>query len=178
MSAKKHTWPKAIKKAYSTKDCNPWFFMILGQNSTYCKMDIIWMLHSCWSQWCKSQLRISFLAPKITSRVHSSTIWRLHVSIVKWWTHHILICEWNTYKPGNRAIVISIKELSNDAPKCVLFFYCWSHFCQKSYLTEATIIHCFSWFRVKIQPTAKWKSFERSIHADHNGANPTLISHS
>ena len=40
----------------------PLFFMILGQNSTYSKMDIIWMLHSCWSQWYKSQLYISFLA--------------------------------------------------------------------------------------------------------------------
>ena len=36
---KNRTRPKAIY--------NPWFFMILGQNSTYSKMDVIGMLHSC-----------------------------------------------------------------------------------------------------------------------------------
>jgi len=36
--------------------------LAFGQNSTCSKMDIIWMLYSCWSQWCKSQLHISFLA--------------------------------------------------------------------------------------------------------------------
>ena len=48
-----------------TQNCEkPWFFTILGQNSTYSKMDIIWKLYSCWSQWCKPYLHtcISFLA--------------------------------------------------------------------------------------------------------------------
>ena len=38
----------------------PWFFMIWDQNSTCIKLDIIWMLHSCWSQWCNSQLHTLF----------------------------------------------------------------------------------------------------------------------
>ena len=50
------------QKSHSTKGYNPWFFTILGQNSTYSKMDIIWKLYSCWSQRCKSHLHISFLA--------------------------------------------------------------------------------------------------------------------
>ena len=35
------------QKSHSTKGYNPWFFMILVQNSTYSKMDVIGMLHSC-----------------------------------------------------------------------------------------------------------------------------------
>ena len=27
----------------------------------------------------------------------------------------------------------------------------------------------------RIQPTANWTSFECSIHANHNGANPSLV---
>jgi len=41
---------------------NPWFFMNLGQNSTHSKIDIIWKLYSCWSQWFKFQIHISFPA--------------------------------------------------------------------------------------------------------------------
>ena len=37
-------------------------FIILGQNSTHSKIDIIWKLYSCWSQWFKLQIHISFLA--------------------------------------------------------------------------------------------------------------------
>ena len=40
---------------------NPWFFTILGQNSTHSKIDIAWKLYSCWSQWFKFQIHISFL---------------------------------------------------------------------------------------------------------------------
>jgi len=47
--AKNHTQPKAI------------IHMIWDQILTYSKMNIIWMLHSCWSQWCKSQPHIWFL---------------------------------------------------------------------------------------------------------------------
>jgi len=76
------------------------------------------------------------------------------------------------YETGNRAIMISMKRAFKGCPK----MYCWSH---KSYSTKGYIHNYgFSWSRVKIQPTAKWKSFECSIHVDHNGANLTLISHS
>ena len=36
----------------------------------------------------------------------------------------------------------------------------------------------WSWDRIQVQPTANWISFERSIHSDHNGANPSLVYHS
>ena len=52
--AKNRTQAKAIY--------NPWFFMNLGQNSTHSKIDIIWKLYLCWSQWFKFQIHISFLA--------------------------------------------------------------------------------------------------------------------
>jgi len=78
------------------------------------------------------------------------------------------------YEAGNHAIMISMKRAFKGCPK----MYCWSY---KSYSTKGYIHNPWlfeSWFSIKIQPTAKWKSFECSIHADHNGANPTLISHS
>ena len=52
--AKNRTQAKAIY--------NPRFFTILGQNSTHSKIDIVWKLYSCWSQWFKFQIHISFLA--------------------------------------------------------------------------------------------------------------------
>ena len=36
----------------------------------------------------------------------------------------------------------------------------------------------FLQFWVKIQTYSKWTSFENSIHANHSGTNPSLISHS
>jgi len=40
------------------------------------------------------------------------------------------------------------------------------------------IIHGFSRLWVKIQYIAKWTLGESSIHADHDGANFSFISHS
>ena len=37
----------SLKIALDQRHKAPWLFMILGQNSTYSKMDIIGMLHSC-----------------------------------------------------------------------------------------------------------------------------------
>jgi len=45
-----HVFAKNGTQAKAINIYNPWFFMILGQNSTYSKMDIVWTLHSCWSQ--------------------------------------------------------------------------------------------------------------------------------
>ena len=78
------------KIALSQRLYNPWFFMILGQNSTYSKMGIIWKLCSCWSQWCKFQLHISFLAldTYLNSYPMYSTTWMdtgiVNPSIYKW----------------------------------------------------------------------------------------------
>ena len=89
------------------------FFMILGQNSTYWNMDIVWKPYSCWSQWCKSH----FFA--------------------------------------NGAVT----------------------FLPKSHLAKGYNPWFFSLIWVKIQPTGTWTMFESPVHADHNGANPSFISH-
>jgi len=65
------------------------------------------------------------------------------------------------------------KDLSNDVLRVDFNV---GHIFAKSALDQRLyIIHGFSWFWVKIQPTAKWTSFECSIHADHNGANPSYV---
>ena len=51
--AKNRTQAKAIIHGFSR---------FLGQNSTHSKIDIIWKLYSCWSQWLKFQIHTSFLA--------------------------------------------------------------------------------------------------------------------
>ena len=67
------------------------------------------------------------------------------------------------------------KDLSNNVLKVDFNV---GHIFAKNRTQPKAIIHVFSWFGLKIQPTAKWTPFECSIHADHNGANPTPISHS
>jgi len=52
------------------------------------------------------------------------------------------------------------------------------HIYGKNRTQAKAIIHGFSWFWVKIQPTAQLASFESSVHADHNGSNFRFISHS
>ena len=73
-SASKELWNNVLKVIIDdghifAKNCtqakaNPWFFTIVGQNYTHSKIiiDIIWKLYSCWSQWFKFQIYISFLA--------------------------------------------------------------------------------------------------------------------
>ena len=65
------------------------------------------------------------------------------------------------------------KELSNDVLKMV--FNVSPNFVKNCSRPKA-IIHGFSRFWVKIQPTAKRISLECPIHADRNGANPSFIS--
>ena len=65
------------------------------------------------------------------------------------------------------------KELSNDALKVIVSL---GHIFVKNRTRPKAIVHGFSSFWVKIQPTAKQTSLECSIHADHNGANPSFIS--
>ena len=77
------------------------------------------------------------------------------------------------YEAGNCAIVISMKKILKWCPKNVFHCLIFAQNC-----TQPKAIHGFSWFWVKIQPIAKWTSFECSLHADHNGTNPSFISHS
>ena len=63
------------------------------------------------------------------------------------------------YEAGNCSIVFSMKQLSND-------------FLEPTITQCKAIIHDFE---VKIQPTAKFTSFEGSVLAD---TNPSLIFHS
>ena len=71
---------------------------------------------------------------------------------------HIEMCE-KKYEAGNCAIVFSMKQLSND-------------FLEPKITQCKAIIHDFE---VKIQLTAKFTSFEGSVHTD---TNPSLIPHS
>jgi len=133
------------------------------------KMDIIWMFHSCRSQWS------SFVAiipiPTYVEYVCNS---KHLASSVKWKTHRILVREWDM-KLGITPSQSAWKNLSNDVLKVDFNV---GHIFAKNCTEEKAIIHGFSWFWVKIQHTAKWTLFEHSIHADHNGASPTPISHS
>ena len=64
---------------------------------------------------------------------------------------------WMGYEAGDCAIVISVKRAFKWCPKSG--FIIQSHFFSKNRTRTKAIIHGFSWFRVKIQPTAKWTSF-------------------
>ena len=87
---------------------------------------------------------------------------------------HILVCEWDM-KLGIVPLWSARKHLSNDVLKVDFNV---GHIFAKNCTRPKAIIHGFTWFWVKIQLAAKWTSFECSIHADHNGANPSFISHS
>jgi len=69
----------------------------------YSTVDIIWKLHSCWSQYCK------------------------HHIIVQGKTHCIFVSEWDM-KLGIVPLWSALKELSNDVLKVI--FWCQSYFCQ------------------------------------------------
>ena len=84
------------------------------------------------------------------------------------------MCEWDI-KLGIVPMWSASKELSNGILKVILD--AGLIFAKNCSQPEA-IIHGFSQFWVKIQPTAKLTSFKSSIHADQNGANFSFISHS
>ena len=75
------------------------------------------------------------------------------------------------YEADNCAIVVSIKELSNDVLKVI--FNLGPIFVK--YRSWAKAIYS-PWIFMFLESTAKWTSLECSSHADHNGANPSFIS--
>jgi len=79
------------------------------------KIDIIWKLHSCWSQYCK------------------------HPIIVQGKTHCILVCEWNM-KLGVLPLWSASKELSNDVLKVIFDVV---HIFAKICTQAKAIIHSF-----------------------------------
>ena len=75
------------------------------------------------------------------------------------------------YEAGNCTVVVSIERaFQNDVLNMIFHL---SHIFAKIALDQR-----HPWFFMisgQIQPTAKWTSLECSVHADHNGANPSFI---
>ena len=156
------------QKSPSTKGHIIHVVRILAQNSTYSKMEII---HFDWNASfmliTMVQIRASYLipSPRFLAQYIAQTFGLIpSPCIQRQMKHTFYLGMWMRYEAG-------------DSKTAKTTFCCWSHFSQSTKGSNY-IIHGFSWFGDKLERTSKWTSFQSSIHADRNGANLSLVSHS